>query len=95
LIRGGINDYPPKLGDEDMTYVDDVLKELERKNPYEPEFIQTATEILRCLNVVFERHPEFKEAKILERFLEPERVVMFRVPWVDDNGEVQQCTWPL
>ena len=72
-----------------MTYVDDVLEELERKNPYEPEFIQTATEILRCLNVVFERHPEFKEAKILERFLEPERVVMFRVPWVDDNGEVQ------
>ena len=48
-----------------MTYVDDVLKELERKNPYEPEFIQTATEILRCLNVVFERHPEFQEAKIL------------------------------
>lgn len=72
-----------------MTYVDDVLKELERKNPYEVEFIQTATEILRCLNVLFERHPEFKEAKILERFLEPERVVMFRVPWVDDNGEVQ------
>ena len=72
-----------------MTYVDDVLKELERKNPYEVEFIQTATEILRCLNVLFERHPEFKEAKILERFLEPERVIMFRVPWVDDNGEVQ------
>nr|WP_319372366.1 NADP-specific glutamate dehydrogenase [uncultured Methanobacterium sp.] len=72
-----------------MTYVEDILKELERKNPYEPEFIQTATEILRCLNVLFERHPEFKEAKILERFLEPERVVMFRVPWVDDNGEVQ------
>jgi glutamate dehydrogenase (NADP+) len=72
-----------------MTYVDDVLEELERKNHYEPEFIQTATEILRCLNVVFERHPEFQEAKILERFLEPERVVMFRVPWVDDKGEVQ------
>ena len=72
-----------------MTYVDDVLEELERKNPYEPEFIQIAIEILRCLNVVFERHPEFQEAKILERFLEPERVVMFRVPWVDDNGEVQ------
>lgn len=72
-----------------MAYVDDVLEDLKRKNPYEPEFIQTATEILRCLNVVFERHPEFQEAKILERFLEPERVVIFRVPWVDDNGEVQ------
>jgi glutamate dehydrogenase (NADP+) len=72
-----------------MTYVDNVLEELKRKNPYEPEFIQTATEILGCLNVLFERHPEFKEAKILERFLEPERVVIFRVPWVDDNGEVQ------
>ncbi len=79
----------PKLGVENMAYVDEALEELKRKNPNEPEFIQTATEILNSLRVVFEKHPEFQEAKILERFLEPERVVMFRVPWIDDNGEVQ------
>lgn len=72
-----------------MTYISEVLENLKIKNPNEPEFTQTATEILNCLDVVFERHPEFKEAKILERFVEPERMIMFRVPWVDDNGEVQ------
>lgn len=72
-----------------MTYIAEVLENLKVKNPNEPEFTQTATEILNCLDVVFERHPEFQKAKILERFVEPERMVMFRVPWVDDNGEVQ------
>ena len=72
-----------------MTYISEVLENLKIKNPNEPEFTQTATEILNCLDVVFERHPEFKDAKILERFVEPERMIMFRVPWVDDNGEVQ------
>jgi len=72
-----------------MTYIAEVLENLKVKNPNEPEFIQTATEILNCLYVVFERHPEFQKAKILERFVEPERMIMFRVPWVDDNDEVQ------
>lgn len=76
------------MKNDTMTYVDEVLEELKMKNPYEPEFIQAATEILKSLEVVFEKHPEYQETKILERFVEPERVIMFRVPWVDDDGEV-------
>ncbi len=71
------------------TYVQGVLETLKRRNPGEPEFHQAATEILESLAPVFERHPEFEAAGLLERFVEPERVVMFRVPWVDDAGKVQ------
>ena len=71
------------------TYVQDVLETLKKRNPGEPEFLQAATEILESLAPVFERHPEFEEAGLLERFVEPERVVMFRVPWVDDQGKVR------
>lgn len=71
------------------TYVQGVLETLKRRNPGEPEFHQAATEILESLAPVFERHPEFEAAGLLERFVEPERVVMFRVPWVDDAGRVQ------
>ena len=71
-----------------MDYVERVLEELKRKNPNEPEFHQAATEILNGLRPVVERHPEYEKAALLERFVEPERVVMFRVPWVDDNGGV-------
>ena len=71
------------------TYVQGVLETLKRRNPGEPEFHQAATEILESLAPVFERHPEFEAAGLLERFDEPERVVMFRVPWVDDAGRVQ------
>ena len=71
------------------TYVQGVLETLKRRNPGEPEFHQAATEILESLSPVFERHPEFEEAGLLERFVEPERVVMFRVPWVDDQGKVR------
>ncbi len=70
-------------------YVQGVLETLKRRNPGEPEFHQAATEILESLAPVFERHPEFEAAGLLERFVEPERVVMFRVPWVDDAGRVQ------
>ena len=71
------------------TYVQDVLETLKKRNPGEPEYHQAATEILESLAPVFERHPEFEEAGLLERFVEPERVVMFRVPWVDDQGKVR------
>lgn len=70
-------------------YVENVLQDLIAKNPNEPEFHQAATEILESLSVVFEKHPEYEKAGLLERFVEPERVVSFRVPWVDDNGKVQ------
>lgn len=72
-----------------MTYVERVLKNLKKRNPNEPEFHQAATEILTTLAPVVEKHPEYEKAGLLERFVEPERVVMFRVPWVDDKGKVQ------
>ena len=67
----------------------DVLAKLKEKNASEPEFIQAATEVLTSLEPVFEKHPEFEKASLLERIVEPERQIMFRVPWVDDNGKVQ------
>lgn len=71
-----------------MQYVEKVLSELKAKNPNEPEFHQAATEILNGLKPVIERHPEYEKAALLERFVEPERVILFRVPWVDDSGAV-------
>ncbi len=71
-----------------MSYVERVLEELKRKNPNEPEFHQAATEILNGLKPVVEKHPEYEQAALLERFVEPERVIMFRVPWTDDQGKV-------
>lgn len=72
-----------------MTYVERVLEDLKKKNPGEPEFIQTATEVLTSLEPVIAKHPEYEKASLLERLVEPERQIMFRVPWVDDNGKVQ------
>jgi len=70
-------------------YVAKVLEKLKEKNACESEFHQAATEILESLELVFEKHPEFIESNLLERFVEPERVIMFRVPWFDDKGNVQ------
>ena len=72
-----------------MGYVERVLNELIAKNPGEKEFHQAATEILTSIAPVFERHPEYEKAALLERFTEPERTVSFRVAWVDDNGTVR------
>ena len=72
-----------------MTYVEQVLADLKKNNPNEPEFHQAATEILTTLAPVVEAHPEYEKAGLLERFVEPERVIMFRVPWVDDSGKVR------
>jgi len=71
------------------SYAERVLTQLKQKNPNEPEFHQAATEIFESLSPVFDKHPEFEKQALLERFTEPERVVMFRVPWVDDNGNVK------
>ena len=70
-------------------YVEKVLADLIANNPNEPEFHQAATEILESLAPVFDKHPEYEKAGLLERFVEPERTIMFRVPWVDDNGTVR------
>ena len=70
-------------------YCQRILSELIERNSHEKEFIQAATEILESLSPVFDKHPEYEENSILERFVEPERVVLFRVPWVDDSGKIQ------
>jgi glutamate dehydrogenase (NADP+) len=70
-------------------FVNDFMAELKAKNPGEPEFHQAVQEVAESLEVVLEKNPRYREAKILERIAEPERVIMFRVPWVDDKGEVQ------
>lgn len=69
-------------------YIDKLMAEVKAKNPSEPEFHQAVQEVAESLEVVFDRHPEYKAAKILERMVEPERVIMFRVPWMDDQGEI-------
>ena len=71
-----------------MSYTQRVLEELKAKNPGEKEFHQAATEVLESLSPVVDAHPEYEQCALLERLVEPERIVMFRVPWVDDNGKV-------
>ncbi len=68
-------------------YVKDLMAEVKAKNPAEPEFHQAVEEVAESLAIVLEKHPEYKSAKVLERIIEPERVITFRVPWVDDQGE--------
>src|SRR5438045_2944053 len=67
-------------------YVSELMARVKAKNPAEPEFHQAVQEVVESLTVVLERHPEYRDAKILERIIEPERVIMFRVPWRDDEG---------
>lgn len=69
--------------------IKEFIEVLEAKNPAQPEFIQAAKEVLFSLEPVLQRHPRYVKEKILERITEPERVVMFRVPWLDDSGEIQ------
>ncbi len=70
-------------------YIEQVLENVKKRNAGEPEFIQAVEEVLYSLGPVLEKHPEYVEANLLERFCEPERQIMFKVPWVDDNGKVQ------
>ena len=70
-------------------YVNDLMVDIKVKNPEQSEFLQAVEEVAHSLAPVIERHPEFRKAKILERLIEPERIIMFRVPWMDDTGEIQ------
>ena len=73
-----------------MSYVDDVLARVIEKNPSEPEFHQAVTEVFETIRPLIEANEEeFKKQAVLERITEPERMIKFRVPWVDDNGQVQ------
>ena len=71
-----------------MSFVDDIMANVKAKNAAEPEFHQAVEEVVESLEIVLERRPEYRKAKIVERVIEPERVIMFRVPWVDDNGDI-------
>ncbi|MBQ9058330.1 MAG: NADP-specific glutamate dehydrogenase [Atopobiaceae bacterium] len=72
-----------------MNYSERVIEELKERYAEQPEFLQAAEEVLSTLQPALDAHPEFEEASLLERLVEPERVIMFRVPWVDDEGKVQ------
>lgn len=72
-----------------MNYTSRVLEQAIKKNPNEPEFQQALIEILPTLQPVIDEHPEFEEAGILERLVEPERQIIYRIPWVDDSGKVR------
>ncbi len=70
-----------------MPYAERVLEEVKKRNRGEAEFLQAVEEVLPTLEPVLRQHPEYEEARILERIVEPERIVIFRVPWIDDRGE--------
>ena len=72
-----------------MTYAERIIEQVKAKNADQPEFIQAATEVLNTLGPALDAHPEFEENALLERIIEPERIIQFRVPWVDDSGKVQ------
>lgn len=72
-----------------MNYVERIYEQLQQRNANEKEFLQSAREILFSLQPVFDNHPEYERAGILERFVEPERIIIFRVPWVNDKGTVE------
>jgi glutamate dehydrogenase (NADP+) len=72
-----------------MSLTDQIYDQVLQRNPGEKEFHQAVKEVLDSLAPVVEKHPEFAKHKVIERIVEPERQIMFRVPWVDDNGAVQ------
>src|SRR5437868_13997620 len=76
---------PPTTGD----YIEQVMNTVKAKNPAEPEFHQAVQEVFESLRLVLQKHSEYRDLRILQRMVEPERVIMFRVPWFDDQGQTQ------
>ena len=72
-----------------MSYSDEIIEKVKAKNPNEPEFIQAVTEVMNSLRLVVDNDPKYQNEALLERIVEPERIIMFRVPWFDDEGKVQ------
>ena len=70
-------------------YLADLMEKVKKRNPGEPEFHQAVEEVLESLEPVIEKHPEYIEKGVIDSIVEPERIIKFRVPWVDDNGKVQ------
>jgi Glutamate dehydrogenase/leucine dehydrogenase len=77
------------INEKVTNYINEVIEKVTKRNEHEPEFLQTVEEVLNSLGPVLERHPEYIEENLLERMCEPERQIMFRVPWVDDQGKLQ------
>jgi glutamate dehydrogenase (NADP+) len=71
-----------------MSFVNDTMAWVKAKNPAQPEFHQAVEEVVESLSIVLEKHPEYRASKVVERIIEPERQIMFRVPWMDDQGEI-------
>jgi hypothetical protein len=76
-----------------MSYADRVIETVKEKDPNQPEFIQAVTEVLESLKPVIDAHPEYERLGLLERIVEPERIIMFRVPWVDDQEQGPREPW--
>jgi glutamate dehydrogenase (NADP+) len=72
-----------------MGLVQQVLEIVKKRNPNEPEFLQAVTEVLESIRPVIERHKKYRDGKVLERLVEPERMIQFRIPWIDDKGQIQ------
>ncbi|MBO4979470.1 MAG: NADP-specific glutamate dehydrogenase, partial [Clostridia bacterium] len=70
-------------------YLNDLMERVIKRNPGEPEFHQTVKEVLESIEPVLEARPDLVECGVVERLVEPERIIKFRVPWLDDNGKVQ------
>ncbi|MDE5724128.1 MAG: glutamate dehydrogenase, partial [Paramuribaculum sp.] len=68
--------------------INSIMSSLEAKHPGEKEYLQAVKEVLMCVEEVYNQHPEFEKARIVERMVEPDRIVTFRVTWTDDRGEV-------
>ena len=69
--------------------IEHIMTSLEAKHPGESEYLQAVHEVLLSIEEVYNQHPEFEKAKLIERLVEPDRIVTFKVPWVDDNGDIQ------
>ncbi len=82
-------EFDGKVSKETQEHIEEVLNKLNDKDGNQKEFVQAATEVLNSLGPVLEQHPDYIENNILERIVEPERAIVFRVPWVDDEGRVQ------
>src|SRR6516165_3221918 len=86
MSAGALTPTDTRVSDD---YIEQVMATVKAKNPAEPEFHQAVQEVFDSLRLVLERHPEYISNHILERVVEPERVLMFRVPWFDDHGNMQ------
>src|SRR5690606_10506732 len=88
-LHNSTNEVSTEMNATIKARIESIFDQVIRRNPGEPEFHQAVREVIDTLGPVLEKHPEYAEQKIIERICEPERQIIFRVPWQDDKGEVQ------